>query len=199
MTLVEEHVSEVPSQLRRAIKTLSEEARLAILIVLLKNGEMTFSELSRAVDMSSSNLTHHLRKLVQAALVENYFQRRQDSEEYSFYKGTVFAEDFARNVLGVLDYTSLLESALVQFQKPITYPVSFESKMLQSTNSESELLLHEQEKHGLPLLPRLNFQTPYTQKMPQEYEVTVKRTVTEFKFKIPTANIQQHLEEIKWK
>lgn len=99
MSIIEEQISEIPSQLRRAIKALSEDARLAIVIILLKNGEMTFSELSRLLNISSSNLTHHLKKLIQAALIENFFQRKEDSEEYSFYRATLLAEDFTRNML----------------------------------------------------------------------------------------------------
>jgi DNA-binding transcriptional ArsR family regulator len=99
MPTIEEQISEIPSQLRRAIKALSEDARLAIIIILLKNGEMTFSELSRALTMSSSNLTHHLKKLTQAALIENFFQRKENTEEYSFYRATLLAEDFTRNLL----------------------------------------------------------------------------------------------------
>ena len=99
MPTIEEQISEIPSQLRRAIKALSEDARLAIVVVLLKNGEMTFSELSRVLNMSSSNLTHHLKKLIQAALIENFFQRKEDSDEYSFYRATLLAEDFTKNLL----------------------------------------------------------------------------------------------------
>ena len=99
MPTIEKQISEIPSQLRRAIKALSEDARLAIVVVLLKNGEMTFSELSRVLNMSSSNLTHHLKKLIQAALIENFFQRKEDSDEYSFYRATLLAEDFTRNML----------------------------------------------------------------------------------------------------
>jgi len=99
MPIIEEQISEIPSQLRRAIKALSEDARLAVVVVLLKNGEMTFSELSRVLNMSSSNLTHHLKKLIQAALIENFFQRKEDSDEYSFYRATLLAEDFTKNLL----------------------------------------------------------------------------------------------------
>jgi len=99
MPTIEEQISEIPSQLRRAIKALSEDARLAVVLVLLKNGEMTFSELSRVLNMSSSNLTHHLKKLIQAALIENFFQRKEDSDEYSFYRATLLAEDFTKNLL----------------------------------------------------------------------------------------------------
>jgi len=99
MPIIEEQISEIPSQLRRAIKALSEDARLAVVLVLLKNGEMTFSELSRVLNMSSSNLTHHLKKLIQAALIENFFQRKEDSDEYSFYRATLLAEDFTKNLL----------------------------------------------------------------------------------------------------
>ena len=99
MSIIEEQISEIPSQLRHAIKALSIDARLAIVVTLLKNEEMTFSELSRSLKMSSSNLTHHLKKLTQAALIENFFQRKEDSEEYSFYRATLLAEDFLKNIL----------------------------------------------------------------------------------------------------
>lgn len=181
--LVDEQVSEIPSQLRRAIKALSEDARLAILVVLLKNGEMTFSEVSRALGMSSSNLTHHLKKLIQAALVENYFQRKEDSEEYSFYKPTLLAEDFARNMFGILDYTNLLEGALLQLQKPIIKPDLF-SFLLSSEDEGTKCPLTS--KHDFQLFPQTDYYTRPQIDLQPRYEVTIKRIVTEFKFTMPT-------------
>jgi DNA-binding transcriptional ArsR family regulator len=188
LTFVDEQISEIPSQLRRAIKALSEDARLAVLVVLLKNGEMTFSELSRALDMSSSNLTHHLKKLIQAALVENYFQRREDTEEYSFYKPTLLAEDFARNMFGVLDYTNLLEGALIRVQKPIVYPDLFPIKLEESIEGLPKL--SAMPKYTFPLGQAHKDQTQ------TQYQVTIKRTVTEFKFSFPSI-FKLHKEELE--
>lgn len=119
MSIIAKQISEIPSQLRRAIKALSEDARLAVVVVLLKNGEMTFSELSRILEMSSSNLTHHLKKLTQAALIENFFQRKEGSEEYSFYRATLLAEDFTRNMLNSLKAESF---------EDLTYPPEIRPK-----------------------------------------------------------------------
>jgi DNA-binding transcriptional ArsR family regulator len=199
LTIVDEQVAEVPSQLRRSIKALSEKSRLAILLVLLKNDEMTFSELSRTLDMSSSKLTHHLKKLVQAALVENYFQRKADSEEYSFYKPTLLAEDFARNMLGILDYTNLLEGALLRFQKPFVYHDIFAGGFLEQADDRGALSLLSKSEYRLPLYPRR------VRQMPREYEMRVKRTVTEYEFtlfpKVARAHksYEEELEELLWK
>lgn len=187
MTLIDEQVSEIPSQLRRAIKALSEDARLAILVVLLKNDEMTFSELSRTLGISSSNLTHHLKKLIQAALVENYFQRKEDTEEYSFYKPTLLAEDFSRNMFGILDYTNLLEGALVRVQKPIVYPDLFPS-ILERSTERGRPELSAVSKYKFPLWRSHMDQPPY--------QVTIKQIVTEFKFSFPSI-LKLHEEELE--
>ena len=47
-----------------------DRARLGILVLLLKEGELDFNTLKKALDLTDGNLATHLRKLEEAGVVE---------------------------------------------------------------------------------------------------------------------------------
>lgn len=109
-----EYLEEVPEDIREAVKALSDNTRLAIVVALLKHGELTFSQLLETLEISSSILSHHLKNLVNASLIKNYYIKKPDSEEYSFYDLTSYGEVFMRSVYGMLDMSQKLEDAIAR-------------------------------------------------------------------------------------
>jgi DNA-binding transcriptional ArsR family regulator len=95
-------LAEIPLELRSTLSSLSDDTRFAILLTLLKRGEMSFSELSQSIGVASNVLSHHLRALTQAALVRNYYAKRGDSDQYSFYDTTALARDFIDRSLSAM-------------------------------------------------------------------------------------------------
>lgn len=114
MNTIEEYIKEVPEDVKEAIKALSDDTRLAIVVALLKHGEFTFSQLMETLRVNSSVLSHHLKSLINASLIKNYYAKKPESEEYSFYDLTSYGEQFMRSVYGLLDVPNALEEAITR-------------------------------------------------------------------------------------
>lgn len=111
---LEEHLKEIPEGVKVAVKALSDDTRLAIIVVLLKYGECTFSQLMETLEIDSGVLSHHLKNLLRASLIKNYYIKKPDSEDYSFYDLTYYGEGFMRSVYGMWDANRRFEDAIAR-------------------------------------------------------------------------------------
>lgn len=89
---IKEYSSEIPREIRDAINGLSEDIRMAIIVLLLKKESVTYTELKRLLDLNSSSLSHHLSLMQDGGLVDNIVDLK---ESHSYYKAT----DIARSIL----------------------------------------------------------------------------------------------------
>lgn len=85
--MIQQYASEVPRGVRSVFKALEDDSRVAIVVALMKNDKMTFTELKQLFDMNSSSLSYHLSILQDAGLVDNILQFGKEGH-YSFYSVT---------------------------------------------------------------------------------------------------------------
>lgn len=95
---VKEYANLVPSEIKKAIKSLSNEKRIAVVAALIKNGESSFSELQKDLEIERTLLAAHLKILAKSSLVEHYYKHEEGNQKYSFYSTTGFGKDLI-NVL----------------------------------------------------------------------------------------------------
>lgn len=112
MEKVQQCLVEIPKEIRNAIKAISDDTRLAIFIILLKKGELSFSQILERLGLNSSTLSHHLKILTEAGLIENYYSKKPGIDEYSFYNTTSFGTDFLTDIVQVLDVTPKIRDAV---------------------------------------------------------------------------------------
>jgi DNA-binding transcriptional ArsR family regulator len=86
----------VPSELRQAIKALSDDTRLAILNALLRHNELTFNQLMQEVQIGKTSLSHNLSVLSNSGLVESLYGKTTCD---SIYCATSFGEELFKNML----------------------------------------------------------------------------------------------------
>lgn len=121
MEEIKEYLKEIPHEIKNAVKAIDDETRLAILMILLREGETTFSQLLQRFKLNSSTLSHHLKNLIQASLIENYYAKKPNIQEYSFYNITNFGEEFIMKIFHTMDITPNIQSAISMALSPI-YP-----------------------------------------------------------------------------
>lgn len=90
------YASEIPEEIRSVIKGLDSETRIAIIVALMKNTKLTFSELKQCLGLNSSSLSSHLSILQDGGLVINFLEWNEKS--YSYYMIT----DLAKIILELL-------------------------------------------------------------------------------------------------
>ncbi|QCJ46129.1 MULTISPECIES: winged helix-turn-helix domain-containing protein [Haloprofundus] len=74
-------------------RAIGEETRYRVLAELLREGELSASELSEKLDSPSNRLHYHLDKLVDVGLVANRKRRERGTDGlYSYYVVTALGE-----------------------------------------------------------------------------------------------------------
>lgn len=81
-----EYINEMPLVVRNSIKGVSNENRQGILIYLLKKGPKSFTEISKDLNISKNNLSHHIKILMRYGLTYNFYNRNEFDDKYSFYE-----------------------------------------------------------------------------------------------------------------
>lgn len=86
-TAVMGYADRVPRVVKAGIRALADDNSLGIVVALMDDGNMTFSELRSKLGLDSDALDRHLTALQCGGLVRNYYERR-NGRPYSYYEAT---------------------------------------------------------------------------------------------------------------
>lgn len=82
------------------LPALENVDRFNILILLVNEGQQTFSQIKEKRDLSPGNCAYHLNKLMKAELVSNSYQTPEEgSREYSYYEATPLGGEVIKRLL----------------------------------------------------------------------------------------------------
>lgn len=99
LSKIDEYASQIPVEIKKAVKGFGHDIRCAIIVDLARKGELTFTQLKEDLDIDTGLLNNHLKTLMDGALVEHYYKHELGNEQYSYYSLTLFGKDFLRGVL----------------------------------------------------------------------------------------------------
>lgn len=91
---------EIPGPIKDVIKGLDSDARLAIIVSLMKKGKMTFTELKGSLNISQSSLSSDLSLLQDGGLVSNILEWNKKS--YSYYTITALAKSILESLFDIV-------------------------------------------------------------------------------------------------
>ena len=93
--------SNFPPEINRALDALGQENRRKIISVIINKKKMSFSDLNEYIELNSSTLNFHLKELMKAGLINNYYSKSENPDrKYSYYELTDFGKDFCK-ALGI--------------------------------------------------------------------------------------------------
>ncbi len=98
MKVYEKYAREIPQDAIRIIASLDDPIRIAILVLLNKNNELSFSDIKRELGLTKLTLNYHLKNLYSAGLTDHYFRHELGNQKYSYYSIT----DLGKRVLSSL-------------------------------------------------------------------------------------------------
>lgn len=97
--LVQQIVDEnIPSLLRDALNALDDDTRLAILVILAKEGEAPIGRVAECLGIFKANVANHLKKLELSNLVMRIAKKKENEEHVSYYKITEFGDSLLLNI-----------------------------------------------------------------------------------------------------
>jgi len=120
---LKEYSIKIPSEIKWMLKALADDDRLGIIIALLKNGKMTFSEMKEKFQLNSSSLTNHLSLLQEGNLVQNFYEKNE------------------RRVSSFYDVTDVPE-AVVDSLFDIVFKLRTDKKARQVSDEEKQSIRH---------------------------------------------------------
>lgn len=94
-----EILEEIPRELLSYLKVLSNKYALAIVLMLLKIGEMSYSEICRHSQLHRKVIDDCLTMLTQSALVHQYYKKKEGNQEYRFYELSVSGRQLIKKLL----------------------------------------------------------------------------------------------------
>ncbi len=104
MKRFEDYKELVPKRLLKAVNSLNDLNRFALLLALTE-AERSYQELIE-MGFSTGKLYNHLQHLLKNGLIENFYQRKEGSRHYSFYRIAPFGHTVLESILGIME-TSL--------------------------------------------------------------------------------------------
>lgn len=100
-SILTQYSNEVPEEIKLLLNGLSDEKSLGILIVLLKNGKMTFNELKEKFQLSSSSLSNFLTRLQDGNLITNFYEK-SGARSFSYYDVTEIPEQVFDSLFDIM-------------------------------------------------------------------------------------------------
>lgn len=117
---IEEYANEMPIELIRAIEALNDDFRRAIFFVLLKNGNLSFTQIMTELEIprkDSSLLSHHLKILEKGSIIKNEYAKKEGMDSHSFYGLTEFGEDILNGLMDTLAVPNLTGEPIEPLKK----------------------------------------------------------------------------------
>lgn len=113
MSKIDEYASQIPIEIKKAVKAFGHDIRCAIVVDLIQKGELTFTQLKNDLNIDSGLLNNHLGILMDGAIVEHYYRHELGNEQYSYYGLTLFGKDFLQGILEPLREVHLPSEHLI--------------------------------------------------------------------------------------
>ncbi len=117
MKILEKYATEIPQEAVKIIAALDDPVRRAILVLLNKHNEISFSEIQQELAVSKLTLNYHLKNLYSTGLIDHYFRHELGNQKYSYYAITSLGKRVLNSIIEVL--TPPLYSSQKKEQKPI--------------------------------------------------------------------------------
>lgn len=95
----------------QVFKALSEEPRIRILHLLLKNDQLSITDLERVLDFTQAKTSRHLTYLKNSGIVGS-----RKIDQWSFYYIKEEITDFVDQALGYLNRDHVLQQDLISYQ-----------------------------------------------------------------------------------
>jgi len=100
----EEYEKKWPQEIEKAQKGLNTPISRGIFVYLLTQGQKTFSEMSKQLEIDPNKLSYHLKNLVKNGLLSHTYAHEEHRQDHSFYEVSNFGNVYAKKCLEAAYY-----------------------------------------------------------------------------------------------
>ncbi|MHA1490932.1 MAG: hypothetical protein ACTSRI_14960 [Promethearchaeota archaeon] len=112
---IQNYLKNIPEDFELLIKGLGNKFRISLSLLLLEKGDLSLSGISKYTKRENSVLLNHIKKLELAGVIQNYLQKREGTNEYSFYKLTKYGKKIITGLIA--SYNSYFRSFQENFDE----------------------------------------------------------------------------------
>lgn len=94
----------VPEEVKEAVSALSHRTRWRIVDSFLENDSLSYTELLLRLKVRKGTLTHHLNRLMESGLIDNYSGRDFGDPFSSYYQLSPFGKDLVTGILSSVQF-----------------------------------------------------------------------------------------------
>jgi len=94
-----DYLNQIPNVFEFALKSIGNKFRLALSILLIDHGPLSFSNIAKITGKEKSLVGNHIKKLELGGILQNFLQKKEDTNEYSFYKITEYGKNIVSNLI----------------------------------------------------------------------------------------------------
>lgn len=115
--LISQKAEQIPFEIRRAVEGFDGEREQAIVVTLIDEGPLSFSELQDELgDLHNQKLTNALKKLRQGALVRKRATDAMESKYDAYYEVSEYGERFVNCLLESLGSVDSFDEAAPEYE-----------------------------------------------------------------------------------
>lgn len=93
-----------PKEIKEAVSALGYNVRWSIIELIQKNEEMAYTELLRTLNIRKGSLTHHLNRLMETGIIDNYSKEEFGGPYSSYYQLSRFGKDLVTGLLSSIQF-----------------------------------------------------------------------------------------------
>jgi len=95
----ERYLEELPEDFELLLEALGSEIRFMISVILIEEGDLSFSKIAALINKEKSNVLNHLKKLELGGIIQNYLKKSEISREFSFYQITKYGSKIIADLI----------------------------------------------------------------------------------------------------
>jgi DNA-binding transcriptional ArsR family regulator len=94
----------IPEEVKEAVSALSHRIRWRIVDLFLENESLSYTELLLRLKVRKGTLTHHLNRLMESGLIDNYSGEDFGDTFSSYYQLSSFGKDLVTGILSSVQF-----------------------------------------------------------------------------------------------
>jgi predicted transcriptional regulator len=101
--------TKLPSKVVNMAEALANKTRRHIFELLLDSPSLSFNQIMKIMNIDRAALAYHLKILKKAELINNFYDKRQNIKDHSYYEISEFGKRISEVLLEKVDKTMKLE------------------------------------------------------------------------------------------
>ncbi len=106
---------EIPKDFEILLKGISNKFRYALSMLLKEKGPLSFSNIVRITNKEKSLINNHLKKLELSGVIQNFLEKTETTNDYSFYQITSYGNKIITDL--ILCYNNYYKNIIIKAEK----------------------------------------------------------------------------------